>query len=59
MGEMGERERDGESGFQFGIESGLGMMMHECFAMNFGHRIRNPTNLQWLFCVSQESLGWG
>lgn len=56
---MGERERDGESGFQFGIESGLGMMMHECFAMNFGHRIRNPTNLQWLFCVSQESLGWG
>lgn len=29
------------------------------FAMNFGHRIRSPANLQWLFCVSQESLGGG
>ena len=30
-GGEGERERDGESGFQFGIASGLGMMMHEYF----------------------------
>lgn len=29
------------------------------FAMNFGHRIRSPANLQWSLCVSQESLGGG
>ena len=34
-GGEGERERDGESGFQFGIESGLGMMMHEYFCHEF------------------------
>ena len=34
-GGEGERERDGESGFQFGIASGLGMMMHEYFCHEF------------------------
>lgn len=29
-GGEGERERDGESGFQFGTESGWGMRMREC-----------------------------